>query len=80
MSLLFLAIYPYIHMVWEGWLFAFSLMYALKQISVHSPLLQMAGVQLQYIDLEDLERKSEPFSLENKRCVLAAIETCISHI
>jgi hypothetical protein len=45
---MFAAVYPYIHLTWQGTLWAFHLLYTVGLIGRHTPLLHLAGVRLQY--------------------------------
>lgn len=59
----FLAVYPYIHMSWEGSLLAYQVAYMLGKISRHSPFLHLTGTKLCHVDGEEEEPShSLPFS------------------
>lgn len=59
----FLAVYPYVHMSWEGSLLAYQVAYMLGKISWHSPLLHLSGTKLCHTEGEEEDvLHSLPFS------------------
>lgn len=59
----FLAVYPYVHMSWEGSLLAYQVAYMLGKISWHSPLLHLSGTKLCHAEGEEEDvSHSLPFS------------------
>ncbi|TRY66730.1 hypothetical protein DNTS_023858 [Danionella cerebrum] len=50
----FLAAYPFVSMVWDGWIFCQQLLYVFGKARTHSPLLWLAGVELSYLTAEDI--------------------------
>lgn len=60
---MFLAVYPYVHMSWEGSLLAYQVAYMLGKISWHSPLLHLSGTKLCHAEGEEEDvSHSLPFS------------------
>lgn len=55
----FLAVYPVIHMVWKGTLFAYQMAYVFGKSFHHSPLLRFSGVLLQNLTQSDIESFSQ---------------------
>lgn len=59
LSKAFLAIYPYLHMVWEGTALWHMLSYAFRRCQWHSLLLRLSGTELRHCTLEDISDSSE---------------------
>ncbi|XP_070572133.1 peroxisome assembly protein 12-like [Ptychodera flava] len=59
-SRVYLAIYPYIHMGWEGAHLSYQLAYLFNKSRFHSPLIQLAGVRLQHLTREDMLEQMKP--------------------
>ncbi|KAJ7309003.1 hypothetical protein JRQ81_008287 [Phrynocephalus forsythii] len=58
----FLAAYPFVNLAWEGWVLGQQLGYILGKARHHSPLLQLAGVQLVRLTAEDMQALEEKLS------------------
>ncbi|XP_028839489.1 peroxisome assembly protein 12 [Denticeps clupeoides] len=50
----FMAAYPYVSTVWDGWVFCQQLLYVFGYSGVHSPLLWLAGVRLARLTAHDV--------------------------
>ncbi|KAK7479967.1 hypothetical protein BaRGS_00028794 [Batillaria attramentaria] len=55
----FLAVYPYLHMVWEGTALWHMLSYAFQRCRWHSLLLRLSGTELRHCTSEDMSDSSE---------------------
>ncbi|XP_077995817.1 peroxisome assembly protein 12-like [Glandiceps talaboti] len=53
-SSIYVAVYPYIHMGWEGAHLSYQLAYLFDKSRYHSPLIYLAGVKLQHLTREDM--------------------------
>ena len=51
----FLAVYPYLHMSWEGSMLAYQMAYMFGKISCHSPFLHLSGTRLCHAEEEEEE-------------------------
>nr|XP_022344235.1 peroxisome assembly protein 12-like [Crassostrea virginica] len=51
----FLAVYPYIHMSWEGSMLAYQMAYMFGKISCHSPFLHLSGTRLCHAEEKEEE-------------------------
>ncbi|XP_077869705.1 peroxisome assembly protein 12-like [Saccoglossus kowalevskii] len=59
-SQIYLAVYPYLHMTWQGSHLSYQLAYLFNKSSYHSPLIRMAGVKLQHLTKEDILQQMQP--------------------
>ena len=55
----FLAVYPYIHSIWQGLHFLCSMAFIFGKLKYHSPSLRWSGVVLQHLTKEDIERQQQ---------------------
>ncbi|XP_062613719.1 peroxisome assembly protein 12-like [Saccostrea cucullata] len=58
----FVAVYPYIHMSWEGSMLAYQVAYMFGKTSWHSPLLHLSGTRLSHDEEEEEESDRLSFS------------------
>lgn len=56
---LFLTVYPYIHMSYEGTMLYYHLAYAIHKSHIHSPFLYFAGVELHTLTMQDILQQSQ---------------------
>ncbi|KAK3083857.1 hypothetical protein FSP39_004225 [Pinctada imbricata] len=61
---LFVMVYPYIHMSWEGSLLAFQVMYMFGKSRWHSPLIKASGVELRQHDMDDMVTEEKTDSID----------------
>lgn len=73
---MFAAVYPYIHLTWQGTLWAFHLLYTVGLIGRHTPLLHLAGVRLQY-DMSTLLGNGESGELKTPTGDLRLVQTFV---
>ena len=65
----FLAVYPIMHLTWEGVAMCFHVAYLFGWSRVHTPLLKFAGVLLQIVSRDDAQTltQSTPLEFKHKR-------------
>lgn len=56
---LFVIVYPYIHMSYEGTMLYYNLAYAIHKSRVHSPFLHFSGIELRSLTMQDILQQSQ---------------------
>lgn len=55
---IFVRVYPFIHMTWEGTFLIYQMRYLFQSINIHSPYMHLAGLKLVYLSPEELSAPS----------------------
>lgn len=53
---IYIRIYPFIHMSWEGSFLVYNMRYLFRSINCHSPYMHLSGLKLVYLSPEDLPK------------------------